>query len=77
MKKLIKQIKQIEKFIKRGESIDLIYDGEVLPNCRYDFVEWTINCKTPEQWLRGCICFEISLKGLDINKVELRYNRLS
>ena len=75
MKKLIKQIKQIEKTIKRGESIDLIYDGQSITN--YDFVEWSIDCKTPEQWLRGCICFEISLKGRDINKVELRYNRLS
>lgn len=75
MKKLIKQIKQIEKTIKRGESIDLMYDGQSIAN--YDFVEWSIDCKTPEQWLRGCICFEISLKGRDINKVELRYNTLS
>ena len=74
MKKLIKQIKQIEKTIKRGESIDLIYDGQSIAN--YDFVEWSIDCKTPEQWLRGCICFEISLKGRDINKVELKYNQL-
>ena len=74
MKKLIKQIKQIEKTIKRGESIDLIYDGQSIAN--YDFVEWSIDCKTPEQWLRGCIFFEIKYRGRDINKVELKYNQL-
>lgn len=73
-KKLIRQIRRISKTIKRGESIDLMYDGQSIAN--YDFVEWSIDCKTPEQWLRGCICFEISLKGLDISKVELRYNQL-
>ena len=73
-RKLIRQIKRISKTIKRGESIDLMYDGQSIAN--YDFVEWSIDSKTPEQWLRGCLCFEISLKGLDINKVELKYNQL-
>ena len=75
MKKLIKQIRQIEKTIKRGENIDLMYDGQSIAN--YEFVEWSNDSKTPEQWLRGCICFEIDLKGRDISKVELRYNRIS
>ena len=75
MKKLIKQIKQIEETIKRGESIDLMYDGQSI--AKYEFVEWSIDCKTPERWLRGCLVFEIDLKGRDINKVELRYNRIS
>lgn len=74
MKKLIKQIKQIEETIKRGESIDLMYDGQSI--AKYEFVEWSIDCKTPEQWLRGCLVFEIGLKGRDINKVELKYNQL-
>ena len=74
-KKLIRQIRKISKTIQCGESIDLMYDGESV--ARYDFVEWSIDSKTPEQWLRGCICFEIDLKGRDISKVELRYNRLS
>lgn len=73
-RKLIRQIKQISKTIKRGESIDLMYDGQSIAN--YDFVEWTIDCKTPEQWLRGCIFFEIKYRGRDINKVELKYNQL-
>lgn len=74
-KKLIRQIRRISKTIKRGESIDLMYDSQSIAN--YEFTEWTIDSKTPEQWLRGCICFEIDLKGRDISKVELRYNTLS
>ena len=73
-RKLIRQIRRIEKSIQCGESIDLMYDGQSIAN--YEFTEWTIDSKTPEQWLRGCLCFEISLKGLDINKVELKYNQL-
>ena len=73
-KKLIRQIRRIERTIQCGGSIDLIYDGEVI--AKYEFLEWSIDCKTPEQWLRGCLVFEIDLKGRDINKVELRYNHL-
>ena len=74
-KKLIRQIRRIERTIQCGGSIDLIYDGEVI--AKYEFLEWSIDCKTPEQWLRGCLVFEIDLKGRDISKVELRYNRIS
>lgn len=74
-RKLIRQIRRIEKTIQCGESIDLMYDGQSIAN--YDFVEWSIDCKTPEDWLRGCIFFEIKYRGRDINKVELRYNRIS
>jgi hypothetical protein len=70
-KKLIRQIREIEKTIERGDTIDLMYEGKSLAN--YDFVEWSIDGKTPEQWLRGCLCFEISLKGLDINKASLKF----
>jgi hypothetical protein len=73
-KKLIRQIRRIEKSIQCGESIDLMYDGQSIAN--YEFTEWTIDSKTPEQWLRGCLVFEIGLKGRDINKVELKYNQL-
>jgi hypothetical protein len=74
-RKLIRQIRRIEKTIQCGESIDLMYDGQSIAN--YEFTEWTIDSKTPEQWLRGCLVFEIDLKGRDISKVELRYNRIS
>lgn len=71
-KKLIRQIRKIEKTIQCGDTIDLMYEGKSIAS--YEFVEWSIDSNTPEQWLRGCICFEIGLKGLDINKVELRYD---
>jgi hypothetical protein len=51
-----------------------MYDGQSIAN--YEFTEWTIDSKTPEQWPRGCLVFEIDLKGRDINKVELKYNQL-
>jgi hypothetical protein len=70
-KKLERQINKIAKTIKCGESINLIYDGEVI--AKYEFTEWSIDSKTPLQWLRGCLVFEISLKKRDINKVTLNY----
>ena len=72
-KKLIRQIRKIEKAIQCGDTIDLMYEGESIAN--YEFVEWTIDSKTPEQWLRCCLCFEINLKGRNINKVSLKYTR--
>lgn len=72
-KKLIRQIRKIEKTIQCGDTIDLMYEGESIAN--YEFVEWTIDSKTPEDWLRGCIFFEIKYRGRDINKVSLKYTR--
>lgn len=73
-KKLEQEIKKIDKQLKCGETIDLIYDGDKIT--QYEFTERSIDCKTPLQWLRGCLCFDISLKGRDINKVTLKYNKL-
>ena len=73
IKKLEKEINKIAKTIKCGESINLIYDGEVI--AKYEFTEWSIDSKTPLQWLRVSL-FEISLKGCNINKVTLKYNKV-
>lgn len=73
LKKLEKEIRKIDKQLKCGDSIELMYDGESI--AKYEFTERSIDCKTPLQWLRGCLCFEISLKGRDINKVTLKYNK--
>lgn len=72
-KKLEQQIKRIDKKLECGDSIELLYDGEEI--ARYDFTERSIDCKTPLHWLRGCFCFEIDLKGRDINKVSLKLNK--
>jgi len=74
IKKLEKEINKIAKTIKCGESINLIYDGEVI--AKYEFTEWSIDSKTPLQWLRLCLCFDINLKRRDINKVSLKYNKV-
>jgi len=70
-KTLEKEIKKIDKKLKRGDRINLMYEGNSI--AQYDFTERTIDSKTPLQWLRICLCFDISLKGRDINKVELKY----
>ena len=72
-KKLEQEIKKIDKKLKRGDRIELLYDGEEI--ARYDFTERSIDCKTPLQWLRGCFVFEIDLEGRDINKVTLRHSK--
>ena len=72
--KLEKEIKKIDKQLKCGDSIELMCDGESV--AKYDFVERSIDCKTPLQWLRVSL-FEISLKGRDINKVTLKYNKVT
>jgi hypothetical protein len=74
IKKLEKEINKIDKQLKCGDSIELMYDGKSV--AKYDFVERSIDCKTPLQWLRGCLAFDISLKGRDINKVTLKYNKV-
>ena len=73
IKKLEKEINKIDKQLKCGDSIELMCDGESV--AKYDFVERSIDCKTPLQWLRASL-FEISLKGRDINKVTLKYNKI-
>ena len=75
IKKLEKEIKKIDKQLKCGDSIELMYNGESV--AKYDFVERSIDCKTPLQWLRGCLCFEIAFKDRDINKVTLKYNKVT
>jgi hypothetical protein len=75
LKKLEQKIKRIEKTIKYGERINLLYDGEVISE--YEFIEWSIDSKTPFEWLRLCLCFDINAKGRDINKVTLKYNKVT
>ena len=77
-KKLEQKVKRIDKELKCGDSIDFIYDGEVINECRYKFFERSIDSKTPLQWLRSCILAEISFKkGRDISKVTLKHNKVT
>ena len=72
MKRLEQEIKKIDRRLKKGDTIKLLYGNEVI--AQYNFIEKTIDSKTPLQWLRICLCFNIISKGLDINKVTLRLN---
>lgn len=68
-KQLEKQVKAFERKCQSGDTINLNYEGKCIAT--YKFTEWTLDSKTPSHWLNGCLCFEISLEGRDINKVEL------
>lgn len=73
IKKLEQEVKKIDKKLKRGDRIELLYNGEEI--ARYDYFERSIDSKTSLQWLRECFVFEIDLKGRDINKVSLKHNK--
>lgn len=68
---IISQVKKLSKNIKKGDSIRLLYDGKEL--ARYDFIEWSRDSNTPENWITQCVCFDIDIHGRDINKCEIRF----
>ena len=69
-KKLISEVKAWGKTTAIGDVLQLEYEGQILGE--YKVIDyWTIDSKTPEQWIRGCIAFDIELKGRDIEKCTL------
>jgi hypothetical protein len=81
MEKITKLRKQVKTYATKynnmtamagyGKKIEMLYDGELIGT--YEL--WSMyepDCKTPEEWLNGNICFEIRLKHRDIEKVTLR-----
>ena len=69
-KQLEKEVRAFSNKCQIGDTISMYYDGDCVAT--YTFTERTLDSKTPLHWLRGCLCFEISFKDRDINKVELR-----
>ena len=67
-KELTKEIQRINKTLRKGDRIDLLYGNDSIAH--YDFIERSIDCKTPLQWLRSCLVFDIALKKRDIDKVS-------
>jgi hypothetical protein len=70
---LRKEANSLFKKAPEGSALEFVIDGQVYGT--YDipynhFVE--IDSKTPSEWVSGCVCFGISLKGLDNPKVEIR-----
>ena len=72
-KTLEQKVRKFEKTIERGDSIELQYEGETIE--RYDFFEYSLDSKTPVDWLRGALCFEVMMKDRDIDKVTLKFNK--
>ena len=73
LNKLIKRIEEIEDTIKMGDKLFLNYDGKQVAD--YQFVEWSRDAKPPTDWFRECVCFEVTLKGLDPTKVDIAFEK--
>ena len=74
MDKLTKLVRQVNRLARKAENdnvIQMMYDGEVIAEYECDCL-YEPDCKTPEMWVRGCSCFEVTPKGRDIEKVTLR-----
>lgn len=73
-KDLETKIRKFSKDIKMGDKIILMYGEKEIAD--YVFIEWSIDAKTPLDWLRECMCFEIAMKGLDESKVSLKFGKV-
>jgi hypothetical protein len=70
-KELKAQIRKFDRKLKRGDTIIMKYDGAEI--ARYEFVERTIDSKTPMDWLVGNLCFLIEFKNRDVGRVSLEF----
>ena len=71
---LERQIKKFSKDIKMGDKIILMYGEKEIAD--YVFIEWSIDAKTPLDWLRGCMCFEVAFKNRDESKLSLKFSKV-
>lgn len=70
-RQLENQVRRFSTEIKKGDTINMIYDGKIIAD--YQFEEWSIDSKTPYDWLIGCLIFQVQLKGRDTKKVSLEF----
>lgn len=66
-----REVKKISKNIKKGDAIVLLCESHEI--ARYEFDEWSIDSKTPEDWITGCIVFEVKYANRDINKCKIKF----
>ena len=71
-KALIKKVKDIAKKNNDG-CIRMTYQGQTIGEYELPFTG-EIDMKSPEDWVRGCICFGVEYRGLDVSKVKIEYN---
>ena len=70
LNRLVRKVKTIDKNYQKYKLL-MKYDGEVIAEYDMSNGERTIDMKTPEEWVRGCMVFLITLKGKDETKVEI------
>lgn len=70
---LIKRIEEIEDTIKMGDKLFFNYMGEIV--AEYQFVEWSGDAKSPMDWFRGCLFFEVTMNGGDVTKVHIGFKK--
>lgn len=73
---LRKQVDQLFRSNPEGAVIEFVVNNEVKGTYEIPqnhFV--TLDSKTPLDWLNGCICFEIDMRGIKNPKVNLRMKR--
>lgn len=70
------QVNRLFKSNPEGSTIEFVVNDEVRGT--YDIPQnhfVTLDSKRPIDWLNGCLCFEVELKGLKNAKVGLRMRR--
>lgn len=75
-KQLENKVKRITRSLEKGDAIEMLYDGECIAKYDNKYGEiFSPDTKTPLQWLRGCLVFEVALRGRDASKVELVHKK--
>lgn len=73
---LRKQVNQLFRNNPEGAVIEFVVNDEVKGSYEIPYNHFvTLDSKTPLDWLNGCICFEIDMRGIKNPKVNLRIKR--
>lgn len=73
---LRKQVNKLFKSSPEGSKIEFVVNDEVKGTYYIPINHFvSIDSKTPIDWLNGCLCFEVELKGLKNAKVGLRMRK--
>lgn len=73
---LRKQVNRLFKSGPEGSTIEFVVNDEVKGT--YDIPQnhfVSLDSKSPIDWLNGCVCFEVDMKGIKNAKVGLRMRR--
>lgn len=68
--KLVRRVKTIDKTHQRYKLL-MKYDGETIAEYDMSDGERTLDTKSPEEWVRGAMCFLIYFQNKDEEKVSI------